>query len=118
METKQVIGQRIKEARKRLGFTQQQLADMIPGCSGSRVSNYETGFREPDATMLLALANALCVPVSYFYGLADLEEMSADEKALLSKYRQSDQAGKDTLQRVAEHTAPKYGADEQKKIAS
>lgn len=118
MEMKQLVGKRIKQARKRLGLTQQALADLIPGCIDTRISNYERGDREPDAAMLMQLAAVLHCPVSFFYGVADLEELTKDELVLLNKYRQSDQAGKDTLQRVAEHTAPQNGAKEQAKLAS
>ena len=107
MQTKKLIGARIKAARKRLNLKQPALAEKIPGFTVSRVSNYETGNREPDLATLRQLAVALQCSVSYLIGEDDL--YSPDERALVGKYRQSDRAGKDALQRVADLSAPYQG---------
>lgn len=54
------IGERIKEARRRLGYTQQELADAV-GLKKAAISGYETGIREPDALKINALSKALGV---------------------------------------------------------
>lgn len=63
--TKRVIfsdmtrGQRIKARRESLGMSQQDLADACGWKSKSRISNYETDFREPDARDIQKMARAL-----------------------------------------------------------
>lgn len=42
-------------------------------CSRTRISRYETGNAEPAFAIGQHLANALCVPVGYFYCDDDLE---------------------------------------------
>jgi transcriptional regulator with XRE-family HTH domain len=110
MNEKKLIGARIKAARERLDLTQQALADKIPGFIFSRLSNYETGYREPDLETLRKLARALDCSVAYLIGDED-SLLSPDEKALLYKYRNSNRSGKDTIQSVAHLSAPSAGAD-------
>lgn len=61
------MGQRIREARERLGLTQEALAELI-GRDQHTISHYETGSRALIVTELPALARALRVPISYFFG--------------------------------------------------
>ena len=110
MNEKKLIGARIKAARERLDLTQQALADRIPGFIFSRLSNYETGYREPDLETLRKLARALECSVAFLIGDED-NLLSTEEKALLYKYRNSNRSGKDTIQSVANLSAPALGAD-------
>lgn len=54
------IGERIKQARKRKGFTQKELADKV-GINKNTICGYEAGHREPDALKINALSKALGV---------------------------------------------------------
>ncbi len=63
-----VIAQRLKEARKNKGLTQQALAQAT-GLSQTAVSAYERGFMEPTVTNLVALAEALEVDIYWLLGL-------------------------------------------------
>lgn len=61
---------RLKEARKRMGLSQLEVAKKV-GISNAALSNYEIGYREPDLETLKRLA--------IFYGISidDLAEMKA-----------------------------------------
>lgn len=76
------LGQRIRLARERLGISQEELASRIARNQYS-VSEYETGKRRIFAHDLPTLAEALEVPISYFFKEAiepdDLEEVILQE---------------------------------------
>lgn len=53
------VGNNIKAVRTRCGISQARLADLCGWESPNRISNYETGFREPNLEDIKILANAL-----------------------------------------------------------
>lgn len=55
---------RLKEARKKSGFTQKQLADEL-GVTPAMIAQYETGKRQPKSETLTKIAEALKVGYSY-----------------------------------------------------
>jgi transcriptional regulator with XRE-family HTH domain len=61
------MGQRIREAREGLGLTQEELGTLI-GRNRETISHYEIGNRAIAVTELPTLAQALKVPVGYFFG--------------------------------------------------
>lgn len=89
------FGARIREARERLGISQDELAERLQRKQNS-ISEYENGNRRMFVTDLPALAQALGVPISYFFeGELDKDEL---DEAILSEFRRltSPQA-KDTI---------------------
>lgn len=65
-----LFGRRLREARNRVGIPQDKLGVLIgmdEGSSSARISRYETGIHEPKITTVEKLANALNVPLVYFY---------------------------------------------------
>ncbi len=62
-----LIGSRIREARERLGLSQEDLANLI-GKSQNAVSDYEHGRRAIRISELPELARALKLPIAYFFG--------------------------------------------------
>lgn len=62
---------RIKEYRKRLGLSQQDLADKV-GVDGSLICYWENGKRLPSAKLLPTLAYALDCRVGDLYDPEDL----------------------------------------------
>ena len=60
------IGQRIRQARLAKAVTQDGLAQLL-GISFQQVQKYESGSNRVSASRLLNVANALEVPVTYFY---------------------------------------------------
>ncbi len=87
------MGQRIREARERLGMTQEELAERI-GRNRETISHYEIGNRAVAINELPLLAEALQVSLGYFYGqndpdgealdlMSELQVMPADQKKMV-----------------------------------
>ncbi len=60
------VGARVRERRLLLGMSQQQLADAI-GVTYQQAHKYERGLNRISAGRLFAMAQALAVPVSWFF---------------------------------------------------
>jgi transcriptional regulator with XRE-family HTH domain len=60
------VGARVRERRIMLGFTQQQLADLI-GVTYQQAHKYERGINRISAGRLFEIAHVLNVPVNYFF---------------------------------------------------
>lgn len=69
---KEIISQKIKNARALKGFSQQELADMI-GVSKQMISKYEKGESIPASSNLLKLGKALKVKIDYFFKPSKIE---------------------------------------------
>lgn len=65
------VGKRIRHRRWLMGITQQQLAEAV-GIKFQQIQKYETGMNRVSASRLWDIAEALTVPVSFFFeGLGD-----------------------------------------------
>ena len=64
-ETMKIIGERLREARKNKGFTQQELANRIKGQSKTQICAYENGRRDIPRDLVVEFANALDVSPVY-----------------------------------------------------
>lgn len=65
------VGKRIRHRRWLVGMTQQQLAEKV-GIKFQQIQKYETGMNRVSASRLWDIAEALTVPVSFFFeGLSD-----------------------------------------------
>ena len=77
------VGKRIRHRRWTLGTTQQQLADRV-GIKFQQIQKYETGMNRISASRLWDIAEALDVPISFFFeGLdgtarAEVEQLPGD----------------------------------------
>ncbi|MEM9048443.1 MAG: helix-turn-helix domain-containing protein [Pseudomonadota bacterium] len=60
------VGKRIRYRRWMVGMTQQQLGDLI-GIKFQQIQKYETGMNRVSASRLWDIAQALSVPVSFFF---------------------------------------------------
>jgi transcriptional regulator with XRE-family HTH domain len=67
------VGARVRERRIMLGFTQQQLADLI-GVTYQQAHKYERGINRISAGRLFEVAHVLSVPVNYFFEGLDGEQ--------------------------------------------
>jgi transcriptional regulator with XRE-family HTH domain len=67
------VGARVRERRIMLGFTQQQLADLI-GVTYQQAHKYERGINRISAGRLFEVAQVLSVPVNYFFEGLDGDE--------------------------------------------
>src|SRR5580704_18723316 len=70
------VGARVRERRIMLGFTQQQLADLI-GVTYQQAHKYERGINRISAGRLYEIAHVLTVPVNYFFEGINGEETRA-----------------------------------------
>ena len=74
------VGKRIRQRRWLTGMTQQKLAELV-GIKFQQIQKYETGANRVSASRLWDIADALGVPVSFFFeGLKD--EEGADGQAV------------------------------------
>ena len=82
------IGQKIKELRKRKGFSQERFAELI-GLSFQQVQKYESGLNRLNTDKLQVVADTLSVPVSAFFEDIPLEAvpLSEQERKLLEAFR-------------------------------
>ena len=87
------FGERLRQERKRLGLTQDELAEQGGVKKGAQF-NYENGVRNPDVDYLLAIA-AIGVDTQYLlHGEPSKTNLSDDETELLFGYRNLDIRGK------------------------
>ena len=73
------VGKRVRHRRWMVGMTQQQLAEKV-GIKFQQIQKYETGMNRVSASRLWDIADALSVPVGFFFeGLdgGDVESVSA-----------------------------------------
>ena len=64
--TSREIGERIKERRKELKISQDELAEML-GVTYQQVQRYENGTNRLNVENIQIIADALSVPLSYFF---------------------------------------------------
>lgn len=87
-----VLGMRLKEARKKRGFTQEQLAD-ITGLSSRHIANVEKGDVNPSFEVLSTLVKALGVSFDAIFDPAD-EQTEADIQEIAGLYRACPEQGR------------------------
>ena len=76
------VGKRVRHRRWLIGMTQQQLAQQV-GIKFQQIQKYETGANRISASRLWDIADALDVPVSFFFaGLEDGPKEKSDKNAL------------------------------------
>ncbi|WP_339615222.1 helix-turn-helix transcriptional regulator [uncultured Gilvimarinus sp.] len=109
------MGERLKEERERLGWSQQKLADTC-GVTMRSQRNYEKSERHPDANYIAALA-AVGLNVMYIltgklsYDLAPTTEpLSVRERHLLDNYRGSNEEGRRAVESTASALAHRDSA--------
>jgi transcriptional regulator with XRE-family HTH domain len=74
------VGKRVRHRRWLVGMTQQQLAEQV-GIKFQQIQKYETGANRVSASRLWDIADALDVPVSFFFeGLDDAGDNAAAAK--------------------------------------
>lgn len=89
------LGGRIRDARKRKNYTQEELANMV-GVKKNTITGYEKNVREPDVEMLKKLIQALDIPSSELLEIPAYDEAiyaehdSIDALAAANKISQSD----------------------------
>lgn len=98
------IGLAIRRRRRELDLSQEELADRL-NVTYQQLQRYENGKNCINAENLQYIANALSVPVSYFFSCGTVESagefsslhVSRGERELLTHYRMIDQKEVKTL---------------------
>lgn len=83
------IAERLKEARLRLGMTQEELAKKI-GVTKGAIANYENGVSLPKVEFLYPLMDALCIDANFVYGVSSSDasiQVTAHERKVVVAYR-------------------------------
>jgi transcriptional regulator with XRE-family HTH domain len=76
------VGKRIRHRRWLIGMTQQQLGEQV-GIKFQQIQKYETGANRVSASRLWDIADALGVPVSFFFeGLEDASKDNTEKTAV------------------------------------
>jgi len=70
-ENKKLLGQRLKLAREKKGWSQIYVSKILDGVTNQALSNYERGERDPDTHLLKQLAQLYDVSVDYLLGRTD-----------------------------------------------
>lgn len=68
-----MMGKNIKKARKRIGFTQEELAAQI-GVTAQAVSRWESEAGMPDVSLIVPLAQVLRVSTDTLFGMNQAEQ--------------------------------------------
>lgn len=80
------IGKRIKQARKKAGLTQKELAEKIGAANGT-IGQYERNLRSPTYNNLIKLCNALSVSLNALVGMRENTQSEDDIHQLaIEKY--------------------------------
>lgn len=76
------VGKRVRHRRWLIGMTQQQLAEQV-GIKFQQIQKYETGANRVSASRLWDIADALDVPVSFFFEGLEESEKPEGEKSMV-----------------------------------
>lgn len=82
---REYLAKSLKEIRQLRGENVDEVGKAVSK-SGKTISAWEVGRGQPDVDSLIKLCKHFGVPISYFYDDDDFE-LSADEKALVERYR-------------------------------
>ena len=93
-----LIGSRIREARKAAGYTQAELADII-GLTQGMINKIETGLSAVTLDNLYKLSEVLEYPVVYFLGTG-VDDLGSDAIELAITYDKLPAMGKELLRKM------------------
>ncbi len=107
--TNKEIGARVKKRRKEIGMSQEKLAEIL-NVTYQQVQRYENGVNKLNVENIQLIADALSVPVSYFFEWDRTYEsiqrppplLTVEENRLLGYFKRiKDRSSKDIVIRVA-----------------
>lgn len=97
---------RIYELRRALSISQEDLGNMV-GCSKMHISGLERGKRELSLSWMRRIADALGVlPADLLSAEDNPLRLKADERTLITRYRNADESARENIQRVTEALSP------------
>lgn len=103
--TKEILCERIKAERMKLGLSQAKFAELLSVKSSSTIGNWETGASFPDYDKLALIADCFGVTVDYLLGRtsrdtkeADIElDIDEDARELMRRFGCCDDIGQDAI---------------------
>jgi transcriptional regulator with XRE-family HTH domain len=105
------LGEKLREARKKAGFTQRQLAEVI-GAKHNSVSNWEKGLNSPNPETIGELCAVLNItPNDLLIGealeslLRTKDALSPEDAAFMRKYRRLDPAARGAVDTLVDYFA-------------
>lgn len=111
------LGTRLREARKRSGYTQRQLAQKL-GAKHNSVSNWENGLNMPDPATIEGICNVLDITPNYLLMGTEYvtdsplgEGFTSAERDLLRKYRRLDHSAKGAVETLMNYYCELESAD-------
>lgn len=115
MISKSLFGNRLKEQRKKLGFTQAQAAEKA-GIERETWGKYERGVFMPSGDVLISFLS-MGINVSDLFTVEETFRqpeiiLSAEEKELLAQFRQLNQDGKTAIFSMLSALLPKKVAED------
>ena len=106
------IGDKIRAARKRAGFTQKELAGKVEVTTRC-IQYYESNIRKPQTTeMIIKLAAALGEDVNYFLSDRELEIMRENEMFLGEAESKYGKSGKAQAKQIIENAQALFAGGE------
>ena len=89
------FGKRIKALRESVGYSQEELAEILGYRGKSSISKIENGLSEPPASKLFTFASVLNTNVAYLMGWDDsLRKLTQEEFELITMFRNATEQGK------------------------
>jgi len=98
------FGARLKEARKKIGLTQSEVADII-GIDDTTISKYENNKSEPDNDTLNKLANLYKVSVDWLHG-RKTKVMNEDDMKILNGFNRLSEKDQEYILELIERLEP------------
>ena len=93
----QIFADRLKSARQLAGLSLRELSSkLVPELSYQAISNYEKGIRKPDSSIIVAFAEALNVPIDYFFRSSRINLANVE-------FRKKSKLGKKNIERIKEY---------------
>ena len=94
---------RIRELRVSKKMKQTELGNLL-NCSGTAISNYETGSRDLDSSTIRRLCEIFGCSADYLLGLSDLPaaELSEEEQGLVLAFRRADARARELVRLALE----------------
>lgn len=116
------IGKRIKEARKAINMTQEELANVL-GITKSAIANYENETSHPKEPILYKMFDALNVDANYLFQDVvnlpkDKNDVTLAEYEHIKKYRNLDDHGRKIVDYILEEEQNRCDSDYMQTINS
>lgn len=77
-DNENILGERLKDCRKRLELTQQEVAEKL-GVTSASISSWESGARRPDFEMLTSISKLYDVSFDYLLGKTSIKNNALKE---------------------------------------